>query len=253
MSLEHKWEIGVNSGSYYQSLTQIFRGNDIGLTYEDDCTGMRFLAYSYHIDELDDPKDVSKRLFSLELLLNGALCVDWAKLYPLKTKFIYFTDINARDRHNIYAESIEEYPFSRNTRFDENFSMCDAAKTNFASYLLFLSKQSDELRTLLFLCGLISKNTPLEIILTWSTLYKIKDCIRHYSKQHGIQIDKIVNMTKLNEFTAACNNMSILGIFARHGAAGNTPPTRVMKSIDEAIELILNMANSFCHCFVKTK
>lgn len=253
MNREHKWEVGVSSGSYYPSLTQEFSGRDIGLAYEDDHMGLQFFAYSYHIDELDDPKDVSKRLYSLELLLNGALRVSWAGTRVCATNFTSFSEINVGGNHGIWADSIEEYPFSRNPQIDQFRPAHDDPRTYFPSYLLYLSRQSDELRSLLFLCGLISKNSPLETILTWSTLYKIMDCVRHYSNLAGISMNDIVSPTELNKFTAACNNMSILGLNARHGAAGNPPPTRVMTSIDEAIDLILGMASSFSRRFVAIK
>lgn len=253
MNREHKWEIGISSGAYYPSLAEAFGVHDIGLSYENDHMGMQFLAYSYHIDDLDRPDEVARRLYSLNLLLNGSLRVAFKEIQTPVTKFTYFIEPNVSGPHYIWAESIEEYPFSTNPQIDQFRLELEDLKTFFPSYILYLSRQSEELRSLLFLCGLISTSSPLENILTWSTLYKIMDCVRHYSNQEGIKMANLVNVAELNKFTAACNNMSILGLNARHGAAGNPPPTRVITNMHDAIDLILGMAHNFAREFVQRK
>lgn len=255
MQFDSKWEIGVSAGGYYPSLTSQFSSYDIGLVYEDDHMGMQFFAYSRHVDELNNPKDVSKRLYSIELLLNGALRVAWADYEPCPIKFTYFAELNVGGSHNVWADKIEEFPFQTTVLNQHTHHHLDSPKNYFPSYLFYLSKQSEELRSLLFLCGLISTNTPLENILTWSTLYKIVDCIRHYSKEISIPINDIVDPANLNKFTAACNNMSVLGLNARHGASGNPQPSsdRVITDINEAINLILGMANKFAHKYIAIK
>lgn len=253
MNQAHKWEIGVSAGSYYPSLTQQFSSYDIGLAYENEDMGMQFFAYSYHIDELDNPIDVGKRLYSLQLLLNGALYINWGNLDKSPIKFTYFINLDVRSQHDIWADSIEEYPFSDNPLINQLKNSLDGPNKSFASLLLHLSRQSKELRTVLFLCGLISINSPLENILTWSTLYKILDSIKHYSKKENLKIESFVNTNNLNKFTSACNNMSILWLNSRHGAKGNTPPTEVITDINEAINLILGMTKLFTRAFVSKK
>lgn len=252
MSTQHRWEIIVYSGSYYPALSHTFISPDINLAYESDM-GSQFSAYSCHIDELDEPMAVSKRLYSLELLLNGALYIASSKLYESPIKFDHFYKIEGGSFNPTWTDSIEEYPFSINLQ--TNMSCLDYRRLQscFPSYLVYLSRYSDELRTILFLCGMISRRTPLENILTWSTLYKIMDTVKYYSKQINIEIKNIVDITELEKFKATCNNMSILGLNARHGVSGNKPPTNVMTDINEAITLILKMTNLFVQEFITAK
>lgn len=252
MPSSHKWEIAVSAGSYYPDLTQNFPGNDIILSYEDDHLGMQFFAYSCHVDELDDPVHVAQRLYSLQLLLNGALRLNWGSIHAVPVHFSEFARIDGGGRISVYARAIEEYPFSRNPEID-HFPEWNNPKNRYPSRLLNVSKADSDLRGLLFLVGLVSKNSPTECILTWGTLYKILDTVRHHSKALQLPLDQLADKQKINAFTAACNNMSILGVYARHGAAGNDPPTRVITDLDEAIDLVISMATKFCHAYVNAK
>lgn len=253
MNREHVWEIAVSAGGYYPDLAENFSGWDIGLGYENDHLGMQFFAYSYHIDELTDPKDVARRLYSLELLLNGSLRIEQANIGLMPISFTNFCKIGAGGMNSVWADSIEDYPFSRNPLVDTFSHPYDDPTKGLDSCLLHLARKDDELRTLLFLVGLISTHTTVEKILTWSTLYKILDCVQHYSKQMSYEIKNFVDTKELKKFTAACNNMSILGINARHGASGNTPPSAVMTDLNEAINLILSMTRNFIFEFLKDR
>jgi hypothetical protein len=249
----HKWEIAVYAGSYYPALTQDFYGNDIDLSYEDDYMGMQFFAYSRHVDELDDPKHVAQRLYSLQLILNGSLRISWNNAHTIPVRFEEFARCDSGGRRAVYAQSIEEFPFSNNPEIDANLPEWNQPKNQFVSYLVNLSKSDADLRGILFLIGLISSNSPIESILTWGTLYKILDSVKHHSKINGFQIDNFVDMARINEFTAACNNMSILGLYARHGAAANKPPRKVITNLPEATDLIVSLASNFCSAYVKKK
>jgi hypothetical protein len=253
MPSSHKWEIAVSAGSYYPDLTQNFPGNDIDLSYENDHLGMQFFAYSCHVDELDDPDHVAQRLYSLQILLNGALRLNWGHVNSMPVHFSEFARVNGGGRHSVYAKIIEEDPFNRNSEIDQGLTGWNNPKSRYPSHLLSLSKTDDDLRSLLFLIGLVSKNSPIESILTWGTLYKILDTVKHHSKSLQLSLEGFADKQKVSEFTAACNNMSILGVYARHGAAGNDPPTRVITDLDEAIGLIISMATKFCHAYVRAK
>jgi hypothetical protein len=250
---EHKWEIAVSAGSNYPDLTQNFPGNDINLSYENDHQGMQFYAYSYHVDELDDPVCVAQRLYSLQLLLNGALRLCWGSIDALPVHFSSFARINGGGEYSVYARVIEEDPFSRNPAIDQDLSGWNNPKSRYPSCLLNLSKADSDLRALLFLVGLVSTNSPLECVLTWSTLYKILDTVRHHSKELKLSVEEFAEKHKVNAFTAACNNMSILGVYARHGATGNNPPTKVIAELDDAIDLIVSMATKFCHAYINAR
>lgn len=252
MSLSHKWEIAVSAGSYYPDLTYKFPGNDIHLCYENDHLGMQFFAYSYHVDEIDDPAHVAQRLYSLQLLLNGALRLDWGDINAMPVRFSEFVRTGGGERNAVYAKVIEENPFSSDPEID-NFPKWNDPKSIYSSRLLNLSKSDGDLRGLMFLVGLISKNSPIESILTWGTLYKILDTVKHHSKNLKLPLNQMTDMQRVNEFTAACNNMSVLGIYARHGAAGNKPPTKVIADLDDAVDLIVSMAEKFCRAYICTK
>jgi len=250
----HKWEISVSAGSNYSSLADSFCGNDISLCYENDYLGIQFFAHSYHIDEIDDPIHVAQRLYSLELLLNGALrATSWKRINTIPIQFTGFALCEVGCRYSIYAEDIEENPFSQNPELDKDHSVYDNPRKNYSSYLFNLAKIDPNLRGILFLLGLISTNSTIEKILTWGTLYKIFDSVKYHSKKIGIPIDKLVDVSKLESFKAACNNMSILGLYARHGVTANPPPTKVIIDISEAINLISTMAANFCKRYVQIK
>ena len=249
----HKWEIAVDAGPYYPDLTQNFRGNDIDLSYEDDHMGMQFFAYSRHIDELDDPSHVAQRLYSLQLILNGALRVSKMNTHAIPIGFRDFSCCDSGGRYTVYAETIEEFPFSTNPAIDSGLLGWNNPKTGFASYLVYLAKSDADLRSLLFLAGLITSGSAIECILTWGTLYKILDSVRHYSKSNGLEIENFADMSRINEFTAACNNMSILGLYSRHGAAANKLPKKVITDLSEAIGLIISLASKFCRAYVNSK
>ncbi|MBB1486705.1 hypothetical protein [Oceanospirillum sediminis] len=253
MLSEHKWEIGVSAGSYYPSLTQEFWGNDLGLSYEDDHMGMQFFAYSYHIDELDDPEDVACRLFSLQILLNGALRLSWNDNSFIPVEFTYFFKCNGESRHNVHASNIERNPFSS----DENIDLLEhpvfPAKGRLHSRILNICKKDEALRSLVFLVGLISTNNSLEKIMTWGTLYKIHDSVKFHSKSNGYDESKLGDSKRIDEFKAACNNSPLLGPFARHGDMGWTEPKSAITDIDEAIDLIIGYAHNFCMEHLKSK
>ncbi|KMN76731.1 hypothetical protein VK98_19395 [Chromobacterium sp. LK11] len=253
MSPVHKWEITVAAGGYYPDLAHNFFGNDIDLGYENDHIGMQFYAYSRHIDELDDPEHVSQRLYSLQLLLNGALRAAAGSVSSMPVQFLGFSAYENGCSYPISAHRIEEEPFSRTPRIDQIHTRYENPRQRYPSYLLYLAKHDPCLRDLLFLLGLISTNTTLEKVLAWSTLYKILDSVKHYAKDIDAGIDAFANPEQLSLFTAACNNTSILGIYARHGASENPPPKRALTDIDDASALIAGMTARFCRSYVAAK
>lgn len=163
---EHKWEIGVSAGSYYPSLTQEFWGNDLGLAYEDDHMGIQFFAFSYHIDEIDDPEHIACRLFSLQTLLNGALRLSWNDNDFIPVKFTHFARCDGGVRHEVHASNIESNPFSSNADIDRFEHHMLPARGRLSSRILNICKKDETLRSLVFLVGLISTNSSLEKIMT---------------------------------------------------------------------------------------
>lgn len=252
MPSQHKWEITVSAGSYYPELTGYFLGNDIDLRYEDDHLGVQFFAYSCHVDELDDTAHVAQRLYSLQLLLNGALRLYWGSIDELPVHFSEFARIDGGKQNSVYAKVIEENPFSRNLEID-HFPDWNNPKNKYPSHLLNVSKIDSDLRALLFLVGLVSKNSPIECILTWGTLYKIFETVKYHSKVLKLQFDQFADQQKTKAFTSACNNMTTLGLYARHGATGDKPPKKVITDLDEAISLVISIATKFCRTYISAK
>ena len=250
MSYPHKWQILVTAGSYFMSLADNFPGGDIELGYDNDELGINFYAFSHHIDVLADPNEVAERVYALQLLLNGALTISRGNTKFQRIEFGGFSECEGGRWHSAYANKIEEYPFENISVWRENRPAWDDPKNNFSTHLLAAAKVDSDIRTLVFLVGLISKNSPLESILTWGTLYKILDCIRHYAKGIGMSAEDFSSKEGINRFTAACNNMSVLGLYARHGAAANPPPRNATTDLDEAISVIVSMASAFCHAYL---
>ncbi|RZU99720.1 hypothetical protein [Spiribacter vilamensis] len=250
----HKWEITVSSGSYFPHLAQNFPGDDISLSDEDEEEqGIAFYAYSRHVDELDTPAGAAQRIYSLQLLLNGALRLEWEGVHTHSVRFNTFGRIGSGEINSVYARSIEENPFSESSVIDEGLGYCKNPKVKFSAHLLYLAKTDEDLRTLLFLVGLVSTESPIESILTWNTLYRIVDTVKNNAKYLNCSLEEFADKNKIKAFKAACNNMSIIGLNARHGAANNEPPPQVITDLDEAINLIIPMATKFCQFYVQAR
>lgn len=250
--MEHRWEIAVSCGSYYLSLCSYMRGNNISLCYDDE-QGMVFYAFSHHVDELVDPKMAASRFFSLGLLLNGAIRVAWRRVPEIPISFGELYSYSPRVRQYAVADVIDEYPFSNSEVPTDAFSTLDAIKSHRPSYLLHLAKTDTFLRHLLFCVGMISDKTQIERIHTWATLYKVLDSIKTGCRELGIRLDSLCELSEVERFTAACNNESVLGLSARHGLRQNTPPHRVMTSLDEATVFMVTLAGDFVEKHIERK
>jgi hypothetical protein len=232
-------------------LANNFPGDDLELSYDNDDMGVQFFAFSHHIDELSEPSAVAERLYSLQLLVNGSLMLAWKNANFMRLQFNGFAAGGVR--HSTYANRIEETPFINTNNLRKGVATCDDSRNTCYTHLLSIAKTDLDIRTLLFLVGLISNDSPLESILTWGTLYKILDCVQHYSKSIGKKTEDFADKGEINKFTAACNNMSVLGLYARHGAANNSPPKNATTDLNKAIELIVSMASKFCVDYVAIK
>ena len=249
----HKWEIFADGGSYFPSMCDQFPGADIGFSYDSE-QGYQFSAYSYHLDAVDDPDDAAVRLYSLQILLNGAMnaAAGNGDFVANKITFSGFLHLESGRHHNIDVCDIEEMPFSLNPAIDR-IARIDV-KSDFTAWLLNYSKNDADLRGLLFLVGIITTNTTMEKILTWGTLYKILDTIRHLSKQCGFNIDNFAPSTEIERFTIACNKSAFLGIYARHGSSQPPLTKKIpMTDLNEAMNLLLLMSRNFCIDYMKFK
>ena len=250
MLSEHHWKIRIRAGSSYRDLATRLGGNDLSLSFEhDDHTGLQFFAYSYHIDNLQDEKAVATRLFSLEAILNGALRIAYKNI-PCRICFVSFAPASGGSSRDVWAETFEEYPFSNNPDIDI-FTELNRPEKHLVSHWIYLSKQFEAIRIILIYVGIISTATSNDKILTWSTLYKCVDTIKHFCKEVGMSYEDLVDKRKLNSFTSVCNNSIVLGVYARHGTSNGKPPKKEpMTNIDEAIELILDFSNKFVRAYV---
>jgi hypothetical protein len=243
-------EIHVRAGATFESLEQHWGGNDIALgSSEESHTGKVFSAYSYHADELLEPVAAARRIYSLQVLLNGAIRVCQGRM---ETVPIIFTDFNGEaGTYAVDAHDLEEEPFSRQAFIDEDLSGFRDPKRHCASLLIYLSKQDEIIRTILLLAGLISTLTSMSRIHSWNSLYKIYETVKFGCGQRKWGMVEFCDTGKINDFTAACNNVSILGINSRHGLKKGTPPTRVISDFGEACGLVLQLAHNFCWKYVR--
>lgn len=252
--MTHSWEIHVDAGSYYPSLSDYFPGDDIFLSYEnEDHCGMQFSAFSPHIDVLTDGQEVGTRLFSLQLLLNGALRLDWGNCDFVPISFHGFHSLKGNISSHRFNAPVEEYPFKPWSEKAPRPTGRRDPKHRLSSYLLYLSKSDDAVRNILFLVGMLSTNTPIERILSWGTLYRILDCVKTYARDAALDLSAFADKEDIKRFTAACNNMSITGLNSRHGASSNPPPTRIINNYDEAQRLIVDMSRKFICAYINAK
>jgi hypothetical protein len=124
-----------------------FLGTDIGFSYDNE-QGYQFSGYSYHIDELCDINHVAIRLYSLQILLNGAMNAAAGFYSPYKITFSGFADLESHQIFSIDVSELEEMPFSLNPAIERvGFRK---PKSDFTAWLLNRAKLDSELRALLF-------------------------------------------------------------------------------------------------------
>jgi hypothetical protein len=261
---KNKIEIIVShNSSYLESLVHSWNSNDLYFTMDYDFSDQRiFSAFSPHIENIKNEKELVKRILSLNILVNGALFVAYAKT-KTKIKFInYYIEDKEIDSSikkdgfvGFWTDSIEEYPFENDEDFyikKENRNL--PKKADLDVMLFSISKFDYIIRTLLYQAGIIFNNGINEKILTWTTLYKMVDTIKVGCKEITIDYKTFIDETALERFTAACNNPTVLGIYARHGGKGkNVTRIQPITHLEEAISLILCFANRFSKIYVMKK
>ncbi|MCD9026787.1 hypothetical protein LDO26_00970 [Luteimonas sp. BDR2-5] len=249
----HRWEIRVFAGSDYISFADHFRCAHVSFGSDhDEHTGHVFSAYSYHIDHLDDPVAISNRIYSFELLVNGARRLSAGGLES--TMRIEFDGYHAVDggegRYKVVA--IDEDPFD--SPGPPPVGEVGQTRAFTAARYIDVAASDSTVRTLLFLAGIIYNNSPKDVILTWGTLYKLYDTYRHMAKELGAVLADFEDAPgETGRFTAACNNMSVLGLGARHGLSANQPPSNPMTGIDDAIETNLRIARKISERYIEAR
>ena len=237
-------EIILADSAFLLDTTQHWKAKDLILTWDSDHLEQYiYSAYSPHIENLTDVKDIMKRTMSLMLLYNGSQYITGLNLnYKVTANRIYGKGFS----ENLWASEIEEYPFEHNPDFYDK-SCFTYTNTSLDNVIYDLTKIDSIIRTLLFLAGLISRPNSFEdSILSWGTLYKIYDTVNYGCKQEGIDINTLIPKKKINALTAACNNMSILGLNSRHGLTSyGTPPKNVISDLEEAVFVVLCLSKNF--------
>lgn len=242
----------------YEFLNQQFNNNDIVLSYDHDYNDQLYgVVFSPHIESLDSIEAILKRLFSMQILLNGARFIILKHETHRRIEFDRFEIINhpilENQIVNIYADSIEEYPFEGNE--DNNLASPGFIFPCDLDSLLFTASKIDHvIRALLFQAGMIRTYNTFDKILTWNTLYKIVDTVKYGCHEIGITVNSLIDEDSLERFTSACNNALVLGINARHGLKDKkTPKKQPLTDIEEAVNLILCLAHRFAVQYVQTK
>jgi hypothetical protein len=234
----HKWEFEIRGGNYFCDLTYQMRSNDVSFAYEDDdTTGLLFLGYSAHLDPLTDFDSAIRRLYSIELLVNGALRLGLNTPLPQPLRFHRLIDLEKKCSANVtLVASIEESPFADS--IEEVFTS-EQMRSHWPSRILHASKTDLTARSLAFLSGMISTSSSLECIATWSTLYKMRDTIRTGCDELSVEPEKLCDIKQVEAFTAACNNENVLGLAARHGKTSSGKPKKTISDLNEAITLMV--------------
>ncbi len=249
----HEWEIHVNAGSDYVDFASHFHSRHLAFGAEhDEHTGHVFKAYSHHIDHLADPLAVSNRIYSFEVLVNGARRLSFGEME--RTTRIEFNGYQSESGQAGWYQvsAIDENPFD--SPMPPPIPQYERDSRFRPEYYIHLAASDDPVRMLLFLAGLIYRRTPQEIILTWGTLYKIYDTYKWMANETGVKLSNFEGTPgEINRFTAASNNMSILGLGARHGLTNKTAPSNSMTNIDEAIALNLRIARKICEHYIDTR
>lgn len=242
----------------YEHLAHGFKNNDIylGLTYDklDQHYGVVFSA---HIETLDSVEKIAKRLFSLQILLTGARFINLTHETHRRIEFDKFEieehDFLPNGVHNVYADTIEEYPFDGTEEENIKNPNLHIACT-LDSMLFSLSKIDYIIRDLLFQAGMIRTYQSFEKISTWNILYKIVDTVKYGCEKISIDIKDLIESGDLERFTSACNNTLVLGINARHGLKFKDKPKKEpIVDINEAVNLILCLAKKFVIQYINNK
>ena len=245
MHPDYDWTIELRMENYMDDLSRRFGSRDISLNCSDDPeTGHVSWALSYHLNGLMELREVIARAFSLQVFLNGSLRVAAQQVEGISIKFTELVNTDSTQRYRLANADFEEYPFSQEPWIDEDPCIFKNPERDPASSLLYWSKKLEPVRIMLIHAGLLSFHDTQSRILAWSSLYKIRDTIIHLCKTP--QEDKAMRKL-LKNFDAVCNNISVLGIYARHGANGsNADPQKYQMTIQEASSLVLELANQKC-------
>jgi len=237
-------EIILADAAFLLDKTQRWKSKDLILSWDSDHLEQYiYSAYSPHIENLSDAKHIMKRTMSLMLLYNGSQYITGLNLnYKVRANSIHGKGFS----ENLWASEIEEYPFDHNEDFYDK-SCFTYTNTSLDNVIYDLTKIDSTIRTLLFLAGLISHPNGFEdSILSWGTLYKIYDTVSYGCKEADIDINTLILKSKIKALTAACNNMSILGLNSRHGLTSyGNPPKNVISDLEEAVFTTLCLSKNF--------
>ncbi len=216
--------IVARNSAYLESLTRSWKSEDLYFYMDHDRHEQPiYSAYSPHIDNIINERDLIKRILSLNILVNGALFVAAAQTM-IKVEFTnyHIEDKNIRDTiqkdgySSFWSDTIEEYPFHNSESYyiiNKNRNL--PKKADLDSMLFSISKFDFIIRTLLFQAGLIFNNGINDKILTWNTLYKMVDTIKAGCSDINLDYKTLIDETSLEKFTAACNNPTVIGILSR--------------------------------------
>jgi hypothetical protein len=196
---------------------------------------------------LTDVQAVSKRVLGLELLLNGAMRIAHSNCDFIPIRFQEVLHIPSGNRNTVSSVAVDDNPFDLPTGVVVPSYNTVYINASLQSQLVNLSQTDEAIRTILFLSGLIKTVDLTDRILAWSTLYKIYEAVRHFSNVNSINFSTLYDNSRVSAFTTACNQMSVLGIYARHGHGRvGKAPKNFITELDEAIEIVLNLAKNFC-------
>jgi hypothetical protein len=235
----HRWKVELTAGNYYPDLTVHFDRNDLVLDYDDDPeTSLQFHLFSDHLDGIEEIEAVLPRVAAFELLLNGSLRLvyDHYIYFSAPIRFTYLVEMETGQRFPLRHVLPEDDPF--------NHQMENPPCVHAAAKLIALSRADEGLRTLLFLVGMLSWPGHSDERYAWGNLYKVYETASTLAREKNLKPFVNVSEADITSFRAAVNNMSVLGLSARHGLTGLTAPKRVNVDLIKATKDVMAMART---------
>lgn len=249
--MSNSWEIRVESGSYYPSMCEHSSGHDISYCYEhDDHTGYHFYAYSRHVDALSDHEAISNRLASLEVIVNGVMRILSHNIDVYPTKFLGYLSNGASSYLGLAPRKFEEFPFE--LALVPEVIVDEGEHIDINSLMLSLCMKDECIRYLCILVGMIKERNFEDIILAWNTLFKIYDTVKYFACKEEWRVSEFASVSQLNAFSTSCNNISIIGVNARHGHKPAQAPKKIL-SFEESKKLIFDMSCGFIVRYTREK
>jgi hypothetical protein len=222
---------------------------------EDDKPPHCFLT-SPHLTELKNPEEIWARALALIQIYNGSNNLlynpnrEYETIERQKISKIYvwedYSEISPNRTLNIlpsqpFDNKLIDFPVTKTMVSNDKLIKLGMVKANKRIHAIYLSKSNDDVKNLLLQLG----NG-----LDWINLFCILDTIKYYSSLINKKFfDETLTNASLTSadikaFRATANNFGLIGLSARHGNLGWSPPKRIA-DLEESRSTIVKLVNSY--------